>query len=46
MRDDVRIDFNWGTTEAPGGSNDPGYRDIGTTNYSVLWTGQVIPNLA
>ncbi len=38
-----RIDFNWGTTDAPGGSTSLGFSSIGTTNYSVLWTGQVIP---
>ena len=42
-RTDVRIDFNWGATDAPGGSTSPGFSSIGTTNYSVLWTGQVIP---
>ncbi len=35
--------LNWGATDAPGGSTSPGFSSIGTTNYSVLWTGQVIP---
>jgi PA14 domain/Dockerin type I domain len=42
-RTDARIGFNWGATDAPGGSTSPGFSSIGTTNYSVLWTGQVIP---
>jgi hypothetical protein len=42
-RTDVRVDFNWGTTIAPGGSTSPGFSSIGTSNYSVIWTGQVIP---
>jgi hypothetical protein len=45
-RNDVRIEFNWGGTATPGGSTDPVYSTIGTTNFSVLWTGKVIPNFS
>ena len=30
-------------TAPPGGSIAQGYRDLGATNYSILWTGQVVP---
>ncbi len=42
-RSDVRIDFDWGTTAAPGGSISSGFNSIGHNDFSVLWTGQVIP---
>src|SRR5512133_3881666 len=41
-RRDVRIDFDWGSVIKPGGSIAPGYRDVGTDNYAVQWTGQLI----
>ncbi len=46
VRSDVRIDFNWGsgaTTQAPGGSTDPGFNAVGANNWSAEWTGSVIP---
>src|SRR5439155_8750730 len=42
VRRDVRIDFDWGT-RAPGGSTSPSYLRIGADNFSVRWTGRVIP---
>ncbi len=45
-RRDLRIDFDWGTTVKPGGSNSPGFRDVGTDNYSARWTGQLIPRFS
>jgi hypothetical protein len=42
-RRDVRVDFNWGTTGKPGGSISPGFRDVTADNYSVRWTGKVLP---
>jgi hypothetical protein len=42
-RVDTRIDFNFGTTGTPGGSTDPQFAAIGTTNWSASWNGQVIP---
>src|SRR5262245_49411555 len=45
-RRDVRIDFDWGTALAPGGSTGPGFRDVGTDGYSVRWTGQLVPRFS
>ena len=45
-RNDVRINFNWGGTSTPGGSSSPGYSSIGTNNFSVRWTGQVVPSFS
>jgi hypothetical protein len=42
-RRDVRIDFDWGTTMAPGGSLSPGFDTIGHDDFSAEWTGSVIP---
>jgi hypothetical protein len=44
-RQDVRIDFNWGF-EAPGGSNSPDFKKVGADNFSVRWTGQLIPRFS
>ena len=41
-RKDVRLDFDWGTSIAPGGSNSPSFRSIGTDNYSVQWNGNLV----
>lgn len=41
-RHDVRIDFNWGISLSPGGSTSPGFRDVGTDQYSIRWSGSVI----
>ena len=45
-RRDVRIDFDWGSTIQPGGSLAPGFSDIGTDNYSIQWTGQLLPRFS
>ena len=45
-RQDVRIDFNWGTTGQPGGSPDPAYASVSRNSFSVLWTGDVIPKFS
>ena len=45
-RQDVRIDFNWGTVLTPGGSNSPNFAGIGHNDFSVLWTGQLIPQFS
>lgn len=41
-RQDVRIDFDWGTVLTPGGSNSPGFDSIGHDNFSVQWIGQIV----
>jgi hypothetical protein len=41
-RRDVRIDFDW-QGRAPGGSVSADYRRVGADNFSVRWTGQLIP---
>jgi len=43
LRVDDRIDFNFGSTSTPGGSNSPGFNALGVTNWSAQWAGQVIP---
>ncbi len=45
-RQDVRIDFNWGTTGQPGGSPDPVFAAVSHDNFSVLWSGEVIPKFS
>lgn len=42
VRRDVRVDFDW-AFGAPGGSTAPEYARVGADNFSVRWTGQVIP---
>jgi hypothetical protein len=42
-RTDVRINFDWGTTMTPGGSISAPFNSIGNSNFSVLWTGDVVP---
>src|SRR5262245_61609888 len=44
-RRDVRIDFDW-QGRAPGGSNSADYRRVGADNFSVRWTGQLIPRFS
>ena len=45
-RQDVRIDFNWGTTGEPGGSPSPAYAAVSVNNFCVLWYGEVIPKFS
>ena len=40
-RRDVRVEFDWGTLLAPGGSHTPALVAVGADNFSVRWTGQV-----
>ena len=42
-RQDVRIDFNWAAGAQPGGSPDPVFASVSSSNFSVLWSGEVIP---
>ncbi|HKB06490.1 MAG TPA: PA14 domain-containing protein [Gemmataceae bacterium] len=44
-RRDVRIDFDW-QGRSPGGSNSPDYRRVGADNFSVRWTGQLVPRFS
>jgi hypothetical protein len=44
-RRDVRVDFDWGNG-ATGGSTSSGFRDVGADDFSVRWTGQVVPALS
>ena len=44
-RNDVRIDFDW-QTRSPGGSNSPDFIRVGPDNFSVRWTGQLIPRFS
>jgi hypothetical protein len=45
-RTDVRINFDWSTTGRPGGSRSPGFADVNATNFSVRWTGQIMPRFS
>ncbi len=45
VRQDVRIDFDW-QLRAPGGSNSPDFKSVGADNFSVRWTGQLIPRFS
>ena len=45
-RRDVRIDFDWGTAEKPGGSTSPGFADLPHDQFSVRWRGAVIPRFS
>lgn len=42
-RRDVRIDFHWGRYTAPGGSISKAFASVKHDNFSVRWTGRVIP---
>jgi hypothetical protein len=44
-RRDVRIDFNF-DGQAPGGSTSPDFEAVGAQNFSVRWTGDVIPRFS
>jgi len=44
-RRDVRIDFDW-QGNAPGGSPSADYRRVGADNFSVRWTGQIVPRFS
>jgi hypothetical protein len=40
-RKDLRIDFDWGRTLAPGGSRSAGFREVGHERFSVRWSGRL-----
>jgi uncharacterized repeat protein (TIGR02543 family) len=42
-RREVRLDFDWGTVLPVGGSTDPRYKTFPRDNFSIRYTGQVIP---
>jgi hypothetical protein len=45
-RRDVRVDFAWGPNARPGGSRSPGFSDLGADNFSVRWTGRIMPRFS
>ena len=45
-RRDVRVDFDWGTLGRAGGSPSPGFRDVGSDQFSVRWTGRLSPRFS
>lgn len=45
VRRDVRIDFDW-LDRSPGGSTSPSFTGVGADNFSVRWTGQIIPRVS
>jgi hypothetical protein len=42
VRNDVRLDFDWGT-RSPGGSVSPNYVAVGADRFSVKWEGMLLP---
>lgn len=42
-RREVRLDFDWGTVRPVGGSTAARYRTFPTDDFSVRWTGRVLP---
>jgi hypothetical protein len=45
VRRDVRIDFDW-QGRAPGGSTSPDFSSVGANDFSVRWTGQLLPRFS
>ena len=45
-RQDVRIDFNWGTAGQPGGSPSPAFASVNHNDFSVLWIGELVPKFS
>ncbi len=45
VRQDVRLDFDWGA-HSPGGSISEPYKSFPTDNFSVRWTGQILPRFS
>jgi hypothetical protein len=45
VRTDVRINFDW-QGRAPGGSTSPEFQAVGANNFSVRWTGQIVPKFS
>ena len=45
-RRDVRVNFNWGPYGTPGGSPSPAFAAVWRTNFSVRWTGQLMPRFS
>ena len=46
VRKDVRIAFDWGDALSVGGSTAEPYRSFPRDNFSVRWTGQVLPRFS
>jgi PA14 domain len=44
-RRDVRVDFDW-QGRTPGGSTSPDFASVAATDFSVRWTGQVLPQFS
>ena len=42
-RQDNRLNFDWGTNSPIGGSNTPAFRSFPHSNFSVRWTGKLVP---
>jgi len=46
-RRDIRLDFDWGEAVRPGGGVPwDKIQSIGTDNYSIRWTGQIMPRFS
>lgn len=46
VRKDVRIDFDWGTLLRPGGSLSKAFAAVSHDNFSVRWTGRLVPRFS
>jgi len=45
VRQDVRLDFDWGA-HSPGGSISEPYKSFPADNFSVRWEGQILPRFS
>ncbi|MBV9389413.1 MAG: hypothetical protein JOZ78_23570, partial [Chroococcidiopsidaceae cyanobacterium CP_BM_ER_R8_30] len=45
VRQDVRLDFDWGT-HSPGGSISEPYKSFPADNFSIRWKGQILPRFS
>ena len=46
VRQDNRLSFDWGKNAPVGGSNTPAFRAFPHDNFSVRWTGKVVPRFS
>jgi hypothetical protein len=45
-RHDIRVDFDWNTLLPIGGSRAASWNNFPTDNFSVRWTGQILPRFS
>lgn len=45
-RQDNRLNFDWGLSVPIGGSNTPSYRNFPNQNFSIRWSGTLVPRFS